>query len=76
MQVGFNQRNSPSPANVTKIVAAATFFFQALPPIIEGSGAIGPHTKEVVSLICDVLNIAVAAVAVLFGTSASQNENK
>ena len=66
--IDFKNANKPTPANVAKIVAAVTLFCQGVPPIIESSGAIQPHTKEVVSLIFDLVNVAVASVAVLFGT--------
>lgn len=68
MAVSIKNVNQPTPANVGKVVAAVTFICQGVPPIIEGSGVIAPHTKELLSLICDLINVAVAAVAVLYGT--------
>lgn len=68
MTPSLSNANKPTPANVGKLVAAVTFICQGVPPIIEGSGIITPHTKEVISLVFDLVNIAVAAVAVLYGT--------
>jgi hypothetical protein len=60
--------NKPTPAVVGKIVAASTLLLQGIPPVIAGADIINPATKETVALVCDLLNIFVASLAVLFGT--------
>jgi hypothetical protein len=60
--------NQPTPAVVGKIVAASTLLLQGIPPIITSANIISPAAKETIALICDLLNILVASLAVLFGT--------
>jgi hypothetical protein len=60
--------NQPTPAVVGKIVAASTLLLQGIPPVIASANIISPATKEIIAVVCDLLNIFVASLAVLFGT--------
>ena len=60
--------NQPTPAVVGKIVAASTLLLQGIPPVIASANIINPATKEIIAVVCDLLNIFVASLAVLFGT--------
>lgn len=60
--------NKPTPAVIGKIVAASTLLLQGIPPVITSADIISPTAKETVALVCDLLNIFVASLAVLFGT--------
>ena len=62
-----NNLNKQSPAWVLAALAAITFICQGLPPILGGYDIISPKTKEVVSLICDVINLIAAAIAPMVG---------
>lgn len=66
MNLSIKHANNPSPANVGKFVAAVTFICQGVPAIIEGSGVITPQIKEVISLVFDLINIAVAGISVFY----------
>lgn len=66
--------SNASPAWVTKFVAASTLFLQGLPPMLQATQVIDQHTKDVISLSCDVLNLAVAGVAIFFGGGNSKSE--
>jgi hypothetical protein len=68
MSLSIKNANLPTPANVGKFVAAVTFICQGVPPIIESSGIITSHTKELISLVFDLINVAVAAIAVMYGS--------
>jgi hypothetical protein len=60
--------NKPTPPIVGKIVAAATLLLQGIPTVIASADIISPNAKETVALVCDLLNIFVASLAVFFGT--------
>jgi hypothetical protein len=57
----------PTPANITLAVAALTFLFQGLPPIIEANEFISHKTASFVATICDILNVFVSCAAIFFG---------
>lgn len=67
MTISRNNINKATPANITAIVAALTFMLQGLPPIFQASEIINDKTAESIKLTCDVLNIIIAALAMVFG---------
>lgn len=69
MAFGLSQSNIPAPATVVKFVAASTFLLQGLPHIFQGSPVVPQGTYEVVALVCDILNIFVATIAIFFGAN-------
>ena len=73
MKFGIEQQNTPVPSTIVKVLAAVTLFCQALPPIMASSEVITQHTANVISLICDIINVGAAAVAVLFGVNQNTN---
>lgn len=68
---GIKQANVSTPAWVIKAAAGVTIALQMLPQVIDNSTVLQPHTKEVIGLVCDIVNIVLVAFAPLFGESQS-----
>ncbi len=69
---GLKQAGNVSPAWVIKAIAAITGILQAIPLAVTASPAVNQPTKDLVHLICSLLNIVLVGLAPLFG----QTENK
>lgn len=69
-----NNWNKDSPAWVVPMLAAGTFLFQGIPPIIASKTILSAHTIELVSLVCDLANIFLAAFAIFIGKGSNNKE--
>lgn len=74
--MNINQKNLriKSPAWVIIAFSALTIICQGLPPILGGYDIITEHTKSLVSLFCDILNLVAAAVAPFIGNPNTTND--
>ncbi len=66
-QFSIDNFSKQSPAWVIGVLSGITFICQGLPPLLGGYDVISVHTKEIVSLICDIINLFAAAIAPMVG---------